>query len=74
MKKKVKKLAKWFYSNTDRGYTIPKDKSQIDCTHENLYDMIEKLQHQLQIMESQHMELVVHVARMESRLDNQTDQ
>tara|TARA_B100000902_G_scaffold201873_1_gene192357 strand:- start:1994 stop:2218 length:225 start_codon:yes stop_codon:yes gene_type:complete len=74
MKKKVKKLAKWFYSNTDKGYTIPKDKFQIDFTNENLYDMIEKLQNQLHVMESQHMELVAYVARMESRLDNQTDQ
>jgi hypothetical protein len=71
MKKKVKKLLKWFYENNDRGYVIPKE---LEVTYENLYDLIEELQDRLQIMEKQHIELVSHVARIESQLDNQIDQ
>ena len=51
MKKKVKKMLKWFYDGSDRG-----EQNIVEC--ENLYDLVKKLQYRLEDMESEHMQLL----------------
>ena len=62
MKKKVEKMLKWFYQETDRGET-----NIAEC--KSLYDLVEKLQYRLEDMESEHMQLLREMGRIQSKLD-----
>ena len=62
MKKKVKKIIKWFYDNTDRG-----EENISEC--KNLYDLVERLQYRLEDMESEHMQLTREIVRLQGRID-----
>ena len=61
MKKKVKKIVEWFYQETDRGET-----NIAEC--KSLYDLVEKLQYRLEDMESEHMQLLREMGRIQSTL------
>ena len=62
MKKKVQKMLKWFYEESDRG-----EQNISEC--KNLYDLVERLQYRLEDMESEHMQLTLEIARLQGRLD-----
>ncbi len=62
MKKKVEKMLKWFYQESDRGET-----NIVEC--KSLYDLVEKLQYRLEDMESEHMQLLREMGRIQSKLD-----
>jgi len=61
MKKKVEKMLKWFYQETDRGET-----NIAEC--KSLYDLVEKLQYRLEDMENEHMQLLREMGRIQSTL------
>lgn len=51
MKKKFKKLIKWFYLETDRG-----EENISNCS--SLYELVEKLQYRVEDLENEHMLLL----------------
>jgi len=63
MKKKVQKMLEWFYEDSDRG-----EQNIAEC--KTLYDLVEKLQYRLEDMENEHMQLMVRIAHLESKLEN----
>jgi predicted nuclease with TOPRIM domain len=62
MKKKVKKIIKWFYDNTDRG-----EENISEC--KNLYDLVERLQYRLEDLENEHMQLLCEITKLQSKID-----
>jgi predicted nucleic acid-binding Zn-ribbon protein len=62
VKKKVQKMLKWFYQDTDRG-----EQNIAEC--KNIYDLVERLQYRLEDMESEHMQLTREIARLQGRID-----
>ena len=62
MKKKVKKMIEWFYDKSDRG-----EQNIAEC--KSLYDLVEKLQYRLENMESEHMQLLCEMGKIQSKLD-----
>lgn len=48
MKKKFKKIAKWFYNETDRG-----GENIENCS--SLYELVEKLQYRIEDLENEHI-------------------
>ena len=61
MKKKVQKMVDWFYQESDRG-----EQNIAEC--KTLYDLVERLQYRLEDMESEHMQLIVRIGKLEDRL------
>jgi hypothetical protein len=61
MKKKVQKMLDWFYQESDRG-----EQNIAEC--KTLYDLVERLQYRLEDMESEHMQLIVRIGKLEDRL------
>ena len=66
MKKKVQKMLKWFYQETDRG-----EKNISEC--KNLYDLVERLQYRLEDMENEHMQLSRKYDALEQKLNHIID-
>jgi predicted nuclease with TOPRIM domain len=62
MKKKVKKIIKWFYDDTDRG-----EENISEC--KNLYDLVERLQYRLEDLENEHMQLLCEITKLQSKID-----
>jgi cell division protein FtsB len=62
MKKKAKRLLKWFYKDSDKG-----EQNVASCS--NLYELIERLQYRLENMENEHMHLVCEIGKLQSKLD-----
>ena len=62
MKKKVQKMLKWFYQDSDRG-----EQNISEC--KSLYDLVERLQYRLEDMENEHMQLTREIARLQGRID-----
>lgn len=60
MKKKLKKLVKWFYDETDRGET-----NIAEC--KNLYELVEKLQYRLEDLENEHMHIMREIAKLQNK-------
>jgi len=61
VKKKVQKMLKWFYQESDRG-----EQNISEC--QNIYELVEKLQYRLEDMENEHMQLIVRIAKLEGKL------
>ena len=61
MKKKVQKMLDWFYQESDTG-----EQNIAEC--KTLYDLVERLQYRLEDMESEHMQLIVRIGKLEDRL------
>ena len=62
MKKKTKELLHWFFDETDRG-----EENIANMT--NLYELVERLQYRLEDMESEHMNLMRKMGKLEAKLD-----
>ena len=62
MKKKTKELLHWFFDETDRG-----EENISNMT--NLYELVERLQYRLEDMESEHMNVMCKMGKLESKLD-----
>ena len=62
MKKKAKELLQWFFTETDRG-----EENIANMT--NLYELVERLQYRLEDMESEHMNLMRKMGKLEAKLD-----
>ena len=54
-KRKVQKMLKWFYDDSDRG-----EQNISEC--KTLYDLVERLQYRLEDMENEHMQLTLEIA------------
>ena len=61
MKKKVQKMLEWFYQDSDRG-----EQNISEC--KNLYELVERLQYRLEVIENEHMQLKVRIGKLEDRL------
>ena len=62
MKKKTKELLHWFFDETDRG-----EENISNMT--NLYELVERLQYRLEDIESEHMNVMCKMGKLESKLD-----
>ena len=62
MKKKTKELLHWFFAETDRG-----EENIANMT--NLYELVERLQYRLEDMESEHMNVMCKMGKLEAKLD-----
>ena len=62
MKKKAKELLQWFFTETDRG-----EENIANMT--NLYELVERLQYRLEDMESEHMNIMRKMGKLEAKLD-----
>ena len=62
MKKKTKELLHWFFDETDRG-----EENIANMT--NLYELVERLQYRLEDMESEHMNVMGKMGKLEAKLD-----
>ena len=62
MKKKTKELLHWFFDETDRG-----EENIANMT--NLYELVERLQYRLEDMESEHMNIMRKMGKLEAKLD-----
>ena len=62
MKKKTKELLHWFFDETDRG-----EENIANMT--NLYELVERLQYRLEDMESEHMNVMRKMGKLEAKLD-----
>ena len=58
MKKKVQKMLKWFYQDSDRG-----QQNISEC--KSLYELVERLQWRLEDLENEHMQLLQRVNSLE---------
>ena len=63
MKKKVKRMVKWFFTKTDRG-----QQNLGDCT--SLYQLVERLQYRLEGLENEHLQILSKLHQLGSKLDN----
>ena len=60
MKKKVKKMLKWFYDDSDRG-------DQNIAEVKDIYTLVEKLQYRLEDLENEHMLLLKELAKIQNK-------
>ena len=61
MKKKVQKMLKWFYQETDRG-----EQNISEC--KTIYDLVERLQYRVEDLENEHMQLIRKYESLEKKL------
>ena len=62
MKKKVRKMLKWFYDDSDRG-------DQNIAEVKDIYTLVEKLQYRLEDLENEHMLLLKELAKIQNKSD-----
>ena len=62
MKKKVRKMLKWFYDDSDRG-------EQNIAETKDIYTLVEKLQYRLEDLENEHMLLLKELAKIQNKSD-----
>lgn len=62
MKKKVRKMLKWFYDDSDRG-------DQNIAETKDIYTLVEKLQYRLEDLENEHMLLLKELAKIQNKSD-----
>ena len=62
MKKKVRKMLKWFYDDSDRG-------DQNIAEVKDIYTLVEKLQYRLEDLENEHMLLLKELAKIQNKFD-----
>ena len=62
MKKKVRKMLKWFYDDSDRCY---QNISEV----KDIYTLVEKLQYRLEDLENEHMLLLKELAKIQNKSD-----
>ena len=62
MKKKVRKMLKWFYDDSDRGV-------QNIAETKDIYTLVEKLQYRLEDLENEHMLLLKELAKIQNKSD-----
>ena len=62
MKKKVRKMLKWFYDDSDRG-------DQNIAEVKDIYTLVEKLQYRLEDLENEHMILLKELAKIQNKSD-----
>ncbi len=62
MKKKVKKMMKWFYDDSDRG-------DQNIAEVKDIYTLVEKLQYRVEDLENEHMLLLKEFAKIQNKSD-----
>ena len=60
MKKKVKKMLKWFYDDSDRG-------DQNIAEVKDIYTLVEKLQYRVEDLENEHMLLLKELAKIQNK-------
>tara|TARA_Y100000361_G_C10865264_1_gene191373 strand:+ start:132 stop:326 length:195 start_codon:yes stop_codon:yes gene_type:complete len=60
MKKKVRKMLKWFYDDSDRG-------DQNIAEVKDIYTLVEKLQYRLEDLENEHMLLLKELAKIQNK-------
>tara|TARA_B000000532_G_scaffold182551_1_gene148832 strand:+ start:349 stop:543 length:195 start_codon:yes stop_codon:yes gene_type:complete len=60
MKKKLKKMLKWFYDDSDRG-------DQNIAEVKDIYTLVEKLQYRLEDLENEHMLLLKELAKIQNK-------
>ena len=60
MKKKVRKMLKWFYDDSDRG-------EQNIAEVKDIYTLVEKLQYRLEDLENEHMLLLKELAKIQNK-------
>jgi len=62
MKKKVRKMLKWFYDDSDRG-------DQNIAEVKDIYTLVEKIQYRLEDLENEHMLLLKELAKIQNKSD-----
>tara|TARA_B100001778_G_scaffold78492_1_gene63343 strand:+ start:1170 stop:1364 length:195 start_codon:yes stop_codon:yes gene_type:complete len=62
VKKKVRKMLKWFYDDSDRG-------DQNIAETKDIYTLVEKLQYRLEDLENEHMLLLKELAKIQNKSD-----
>jgi len=62
MKKKVRKMLKWFYDDSDRG-------DQNIAETKDIYTLVEKIQYRLEDLENEHMLLLKELAKIQNKSD-----
>ena len=62
MKKKVRKMLKWFYDDSDRG-------QQNISEVQDIYTLVEKLQYRIEALENEHMLLLKELAKIQNKSD-----
>tara|TARA_Y100000991_G_scaffold66657_1_gene49782 strand:+ start:428 stop:622 length:195 start_codon:yes stop_codon:yes gene_type:complete len=62
MKKKVRKMLKWFYDDSDRG-------DQNIAEVKDIYTLVEKLQYRLEDLENEHMLLLKELSKIQNKSD-----
>jgi len=62
MKKKVRKMLKWFYDDSDRG-------DQNIAEVKDIYTLVEKLQYRVEDLENEHMLLLKELAKIQNKSD-----
>ena len=60
MKKKVKKMLKWFYDDSDRG-------DQNIAEVKDIYTLVERLQYRVEDLENEHMLLLKELAKIQNK-------
>ena len=63
MKKKLQKMMKWFYDESDRG-----EQNIAEC--KSMYDLVEKLQYRVEDLENEHMMLLKELAKIQSHTES----
>jgi hypothetical protein len=63
MKKKLQKMMKWFYDQSDRG-----EQNIAEC--KSMYDLVEKLQYRVEDLENEHMMLLKELAKIQSHTES----
>ena len=62
MKKKVRKMLKWFYDDSDRG-------DQNIAEVKDIYTLVEKLQYRIEDLENEHMILLKELSKIQNKSD-----
>jgi hypothetical protein len=62
VKKKVRKMLKWFYDDSDRG-------DQNIAEVKDIYTLVEKLQYRLEDLENEHMLLLKELSKIQNKSD-----
>lgn len=62
MKKKVRKMLKWFYDDSDRG-------DQNIAEVKDIYTLVERLQYRVEDLENEHMLLLKELAKIQNKSD-----
>jgi len=60
MKKKVRKMLKWFYDDSDRG-------DQNIAEVKDIYTLVERLQYRVEDLENEHMLLLKELAKIQNK-------